>query len=160
MINSILAVRISNAMSFQDINHGGILNADQAMQNFCGVPYRHDKETYLDLRILFTSSVTQKSRSYPLDSGTFLGTSHVNVGNCGIDERIEVVEGFVVVDTEDKACFEELIKSCQGCLCLASDGLDDVCFDDVLHFTNTQVEGPGSTPARKVSTLAPIFNKI
>lgn len=72
----------------------------------------------------------------------------------------------MVVHTEDEVCFEELIESCQGCVCLARVGLvindDVVSLDDVLLFTNTQEEEgcPGSTPARKVSTLAPIFNKI
>ena len=106
-------------MSFQDIDRAGVLNADKAMQNFCGVPYRHNKETYLHPGICITSSVVQISRSELLDSGTFLGTSHINVKNCGLDECIEVEEGFVVVDTEDEVCFEELVESCQGCLCLA-----------------------------------------
>lgn len=65
----------------------------------------------------------QKSCSKLLDSGTFLGTSHVNVEYGGLDERIEVVEGFMVVDAEGEVCFEELVESCQGCLCLARDGL-------------------------------------
>lgn len=51
----------------------------------------------------------------------------------------------MVVDTEDEVCFEELIESCQGCLCLARDGLvindDIVSLDAVLLFTNTQEEG-------------------
>ena len=44
MINNIPAVHISNVMSFQDIDRGEVLNADKATQNFCGVPYRHNKE--------------------------------------------------------------------------------------------------------------------
>lgn len=87
----------------------------------------------------------QKSRSELLDSGTFLGTSHVNVKNCGLDECIEVEEGFVVVDTEDEVCFEQLIKSCQRCLRLAWYGLvvndDVVMLDAVLLLTLTQQEG-------------------
>ena len=90
----------------------------------------------------------QISRSELLDSGTFLGTSHINVKNCGVDECIEVEEGFVVVDTEDEVCFEELVESCQGCLCLAQtsrDGLvvndDVVSLDAVLLLTHTQEEG-------------------
>lgn len=51
----------------------------------------------------------------------------------------------MVADTEDEVCFEELIKSCQGCLCLARDGLlindDVVSLDAVLLLTNTQEEG-------------------
>lgn len=40
-----------------------------------------------------------------------------------LDEHIEVVEGFMVVATEDEVCFEELIKTCQRCLCLGREGL-------------------------------------
>lgn len=51
----------------------------------------------------------------------------------------------MVVETEGEVCFEELIKCCQGCLCLARDGFvindDVVCLDAVFIFTNTQEEG-------------------
>ena len=145
MINNILAVHILTATSFQDIDRGGVLNAGKAMQNFCGVLYRHNKETYLHPGIFITSSVVQKSRSELFDSGTFLGTSDVNVKNCGLDECIEVEEGLVVADTEGEVCFEELIESCQGCLCLAGDGLvvndDVVSLDAVPLLTHTQEEG-------------------
>lgn len=51
----------------------------------------------------------------------------------------------MVVDTEGEVCFEELIKSCQGCLGLAGDGLvindDEVSLDAVLLCANTQEEG-------------------
>lgn len=87
----------------------------------------------------------KKSRSELPNSGIFLGTSHVDVEHCGLDECVEVVEGFMVVDTEDEVCFEELMESCQGCLCLARDGLvvnDDIePLDVFLLFTNTQEEG-------------------
>lgn len=63
----------------------------------------------------------------------------------GLDECVEVVEGFMVVNTEDKVCLEEFIKSCQGCLRLVRNGLvvnnDIEPLDIVLLFTDTQEEG-------------------
>lgn len=40
MIKNIPVVHISNVMSFLDIIHGEVSNADKAMQNFSGVPYK------------------------------------------------------------------------------------------------------------------------
>lgn len=87
----------------------------------------------------------QKPCSEFFDSGTFLGTSNINVKYRGLYESVEAGEGFMVVDTEDELSFEEFIEGCHGCLPLARDGLvvnDDVePLNVVLLFTNTQQEG-------------------
>lgn len=50
----------------------------------------------------------------------------------------------MVADTEGEVCFEELIESCQWCLCLAGKCLfvsdDKVTLNVVLLLTNTQEE--------------------
>jgi len=76
----------------------------------------------------------------------------------GLDEHVEAVEGSIVVDTEDEVCLEEFIESCQGCLCLARDGVvvnDDIeAFDVVLLFTDIQEEGLSwfQTPKEDIHT--------
>ena len=87
----------------------------------------------------------QEPCSELFDSGTFLGTSHVYVEHRGLDELVEAVEGFMIVNTEDEVCFEEFIEGGQGCLGLSRDGLvvnnDMEPLDVVLLFTNAQQEG-------------------
>lgn len=100
----------------------------------------------MQTRTCISSNISVKQPcSEFLYSGTFLGTSQVDVKHCGLDECVEAVEGFMVVNTEDEVCLEKLIESCQGCLRLARDGLlvnDDIePLNVVLLFTNTEKEG-------------------
>lgn len=49
-----------------------------------------------------------------LYSGTFLGTSQVDVKHCGLDECVEAVEGFMVVNTEDEVCLKKTNRKLPG----------------------------------------------
>lgn len=114
-----------------------------------------------------TSSIgAQQSCSELLDSGTFLCISHIDVEHRGLDECIEVVEGFMVVNTEDEMCLEEFIESCQGCLRLARDGFvvnnNIEPLDVVLLFTDTQQEGLSwfHTPKEGLNTGSNLQQKV
>lgn len=92
-----------------------------------------------------SDTCVQQSCSELLHTGTFLGTSHINVEHSGLDECVEAVKGFLVVNTEDEVGLEEFIESCQGCLSLARDGLmvnnDIESLEVALLFTDTQEDG-------------------